>query len=62
MADEKCDHSGNWQSAGVMGFPGSNKFIVLTIMYCKKCGAVQAKNLEIPGIAVAAPSPIMRPR
>lgn len=61
-AEKICTHWDSWRSAGVMGFPGANKFMVLTVMYCKKCGLVQAKDIQIQGISVAMPSPIMRAR
>ncbi len=46
-----CNHEGNYQSAGVISIPGRDEVLLMTILYCKKCGAVMGKDIRIKGLA-----------
>jgi hypothetical protein len=60
----ECDHEGKWFSAGIVPITGQDQLTFFVIMFCKKCGNVQARKIDIKGMTIARPMPsqIVRPR
>ena len=54
-------HEGQYQSAGVVTMQSARGATIMTMLFCKKCGWVGAKNLEFATLSVAGISPIHKP-
>lgn len=56
LKKEECNHKGQYCSAGVVTVNTDTGLTVFTLLYCKDCGLVVAKDITIRTISVTNPS------
>jgi len=56
MSDKtECNHQGNFKSAGVVPIQTREGLDIITVMYCKKCGAGMRNLIQLRGLATPPP-------